>query len=45
MGRRLQWLWLFGSFAAAAVSLAVEFYLGLDTEYIAREMLDGFCWR
>ena len=27
MGQRLQWLWLFGSFAAAAVSLAVEFYL------------------
>ena len=26
MGRRLQWLWLFGSFGAAAVSLAVEFY-------------------
>ena len=27
MGQRLTWLWLFGSFAAAAVSLAVEFYL------------------
>ena len=26
MGQRLPWLWLFGSFAAAAVSLAVEFY-------------------
>ena len=26
MGRRLQWLWLFGSFGAAAISIAVEFY-------------------
>ena len=27
MGQRIQWLWLFGSFGAAAISLAVEFYL------------------
>ena len=33
MGGRLQWPWLFGSIGAAAVSLAVEFYLSwiLDT--------------